>query len=298
MFSIILIWSVIVVLVFFSFNILRLIKRMVLEPLSRIFTAVQLAVGDVLTAAKTINAEDDQMDMDVLETAISKLSKLGEHVTAASKGHSHKMQKVLNNKDIDDDTKKWLQSQYTTEGIHEQRGGLSEADRRRSVEDQVSSNRNETAMARRNSTTQQYITSSGTHLMHDADHDTFAFKMDSFEFNVWDCKSTQELFQVAHWAMVSSHCVADFHLDDTVLRSFISAVEVAYNDDNPYHNFHHAVDTMQTLNQIMRLTKMNETMLTQTDIFAALIAALGHDTGHPGVSSQFLITTRDELAMT
>ena len=37
--------------------------------------------------------------------------------------------------------------------------------------------------------------------------------------------------------------------------------------------------------------------LTKLEVFAALIAAYGHDAGHPAVSAGFLIAVRSEIAL-
>ena len=39
-------------------------------------------------------------------------------------------------------------------------------------------------------------------------------------------------------------------------------------------------------------------MVSRLDMFAGLVAALGHDLGYPGVTNAYLIATRDALALT
>ena len=38
--------------------------------------------------------------------------------------------------------------------------------------------------------------------------------------------------------------------------------------------------------------------MSRSRLFAVLTASIGHDIAHPGVNQQFLVQTRDELAMT
>ena len=93
------------------------------------------------------------------------------------------------------------------------------------------------------------------------------------------------------------------------LYDFIIELSGSYHDGNPYHNFAHAVDVLQCLYYFLcRLgllsfanIRMNHAtnnnvsrnrpqyLLRPKDIFALLIAALGHDAAHPGVNNAFLV---------
>ncbi|CEG68209.1 hypothetical protein RMATCC62417_04519 [Rhizopus microsporus] len=97
------------------------------------------------------------------------------------------------------------------------------------------------------------------------------------------------------------------------LYDFVIDLSNLYHDDNPYHNFSHAVDVLQCiyyfLCHIGLLSFADPTIqpnkpqcdkgciLRPIDIFALLIAAIGHDTGHPGVNNAFLINTSAPLAL-
>ncbi len=88
------------------------------------------------------------------------------------------------------------------------------------------------------------------------------------------------------------------------LYHFIIDLSNIYHDENPYHNFAHAVDVLQCiyyfLCQMGLLPYADGTpmstipkpyrILRPTDIFALLIAAIGHDTAHPGVNNSFLVS--------
>ncbi|CAO3682564.1 unnamed protein product [Rhizopus stolonifer] len=96
------------------------------------------------------------------------------------------------------------------------------------------------------------------------------------------------------------------------LYDFVLELSNLYHDDNPYHNFSHAVDVLQCiyyfLCQIGLLSFADHSslhgstdhkeyrILRSMDIFALLIAAIGHDTGHPGVNNAFLINSSAPLA--
>jgi len=73
------------------------------------------------------------------------------------------------------------------------------------------------------------------------------------------------------------------------VRRFILAVRASMLD-NPYHNFYHVFDVMQTTNALATATG-TMARLDAWERFALLSAALCHDLEHPGVTSQFLSKT-------
>jgi hypothetical protein len=107
----VLIWLVIVFLIGFSQTINKKIDETVMVPFERIFTAVRNAVGDVMSAAKKMGGDGDD-EMGALESAVGKLSVLGEHVTAASTGKQSKAMADVINSELDEKEKAWLQSHY------------------------------------------------------------------------------------------------------------------------------------------------------------------------------------------
>ncbi|KAL7324208.1 3',5'-cyclic-nucleotide phosphodiesterase, variant 2 [Mucor circinelloides] len=95
------------------------------------------------------------------------------------------------------------------------------------------------------------------------------------------------------------------------LYSFILDLANIYHDENPYHNFAHAVDVLQCIyyftcqlglvpfadgTPCMTNSKTYR-ILRPRDLFALFIAAIGHDTAHPGVNNAFLINTSAPLAL-
>ena len=95
------------------------------------------------------------------------------------------------------------------------------------------------------------------------------------------------------------------------LHRFLLAIRQSYHDSNPYHNFCHAVDVLQamfhflckmglippifTSNKRISNRSVNQQrrhvndLLRPADIFALLLASIGHDIGHPGVNNKFLV---------
>ncbi|KAI9299602.1 hypothetical protein BJ944DRAFT_152955, partial [Cunninghamella echinulata] len=101
--------------------------------------------------------------------------------------------------------------------------------------------------------------------------------------------------------------LSHFTVSQDQLYDFIIDLANAYHDDNPYHNFAHAVDVLQCiyyfLNQLGIFPTKNkkktiyQKILKPKQAFALLISAIGHDAGHPGVNNMFLINSRTPLAV-
>ncbi|RIA86790.1 hypothetical protein C1645_828756 [Glomus cerebriforme] len=112
----------------------------------------------------------------------------------------------------------------------------------------------------------------------------------------------------------------ELNVSTDILHRFLFAIRQAYHDSNPYHNFTHAVDVLQAI--FFFLCKMNllptlfsagynkrrgkscnnqqrcrpNDLLRDSDVFALLLASIGHDVGHPGVNNDFLIQSQTPLA--
>ncbi|GBC09025.1 hypothetical protein RclHR1_08560001 [Rhizophagus clarus] len=107
----------------------------------------------------------------------------------------------------------------------------------------------------------------------------------------------------------------ELNISTDALHRFLLAIRQAYHDSNPYHNFTHAVDVLQAI--FFFLCEMNllpslfsgykrqskssglqrpNDLLRSSDVFALLLASIGHDVGHPGVNNDFLIQSQTPLA--
>jgi len=83
--------------------------------------------------------------------------------------------------------------------------------------------------------------------------------------------------------------------DPACLDKFLIAMEDSYQSV-PYHNWYHAVDVLHSIFRWLRLLK-TEKYLLGVERFSLLVAAIGHDAGHLGLSNQFLVETSHELAL-
>ncbi|CAG9320878.1 CHK1_3 [Blepharisma stoltei] len=87
-----------------------------------------------------------------------------------------------------------------------------------------------------------------------------------------------------------------FSIPEPVSDSFFKNLENSYNKEIPYHNACHAADVLHSL--LYFLTQSGLLLsLSTLETFSAMIAALGHDAGHPGLTTRFLINSGHELAI-
>jgi len=91
-------------------------------------------------------------------------------------------------------------------------------------------------------------------------------------------------------------CFSRSSEDDRALSRFVQAAENEYPDKNPFHNFSHATDVLHSVSRMMNIIN-SDAFLTELDQFCLLIAAIGHDLGHPGVNNGFLSEVSHELAL-
>ncbi|OMJ91258.1 hypothetical protein SteCoe_6236 [Stentor coeruleus] len=86
-----------------------------------------------------------------------------------------------------------------------------------------------------------------------------------------------------------------FKIPDNILKCFLKSLEETYYN-NPYHNSMHATDVMCSHLFLLcnsRLYKYSSSL----DIMTGIVAALGHDAGHPARNNRFLVITKHEIAI-
>ena len=88
-----------------------------------------------------------------------------------------------------------------------------------------------------------------------------------------------------------------FGLDRKKLLRWLTKVEEGYSGANAYHNALHAADVTASLYYFLQQPALAR-HTSPLDMLAALLAAVVHDLGHPGVNNTFLETTRDALSVT
>lgn len=97
------------------------------------------------------------------------------------------------------------------------------------------------------------------------------------------------------------YCVRKYGLDVSLglsgvrLTAFLQALEAKYKP-NPYHNSTHAADV---LNSLLFLFKHSPTLadMNELELLGAILAALGHDVGHPAFNNRYLVNTKSSFAL-
>jgi hypothetical protein len=119
--------------------------------------------------------------------------------------------------------------------------------------------------------------------------------VNSWDFNVLQY-SHQQLFEVNQYIFSVMGFFNDFQIPVPVFEAFILEMSRQYKDKNSYHNFFHACDVAHTTFRLIMESELHK-ILSKLEIFSTVVAAIGHDVGHPGVNNNFLVKSRDKLAM-
>ena len=120
----------------------------------------------------------------------------------------------------------------------------------------------------------------------------------NWNFDIWFVNQVtgKSLSVVGNFLFANWNLVEAIHTDLETLGNFLSTLENEY-PKNPYHNACHAADvTHSMLYFLVKGNIMSDINVIESS--SAIVAALGHDVGHPAVSNRFLVNTRDELAIT
>ena len=84
-------------------------------------------------------------------------------------------------------------------------------------------------------------------------------------------------------------------LDEGKVLRFLQELERKYHD-NPYHNSTHAADVLNSLLFLYHQSAIFKDT-TELELFGSIIAALGHDVGHPAFNNRYLANSKSHLCM-
>eukprot|EP00948_MAST-09A_sp_MAST-9A-sp1_P002720 g2720.t1 len=85
-------------------------------------------------------------------------------------------------------------------------------------------------------------------------------------------------------------------IDRQVFANCVATIEKGYIKSNPYHNSLHAADVLQTAHCMLRIERKTH-QHTRHDVFLLLFSCIIHDYKHPGLNSQYLIKSKDKIAL-
>jgi hypothetical protein len=134
----------------------------------------------------------------------------------------------------------------------------------------------------------------------DAVHEIATDILDALEgphFNTWELTKDVRISVAVHVVINNEGCSGwcRANVQESTVGAFVNAIEPKYKP-NPFHNFCHAVDVEYEVARYMKLTSA-ESFLPEISQFWLMIAAIGHDVGHPGVNNVYLVETSNELAV-
>jgi len=122
-------------------------------------------------------------------------------------------------------------------------------------------------------------------------------QVDTWHFDALDNMSKAKLFSACFSIFNAFQLLHEYKVTKEVFNHFLDALFVAYSaNNNHYHNFNHAVDVCQMTYRMVSVNGL-EKVYPKLEIFAVLVAALGHDVGHLGLSNAYLVSTHHELAL-
>lgn len=118
----------------------------------------------------------------------------------------------------------------------------------------------------------------------------------SWKFNIWNF-APFELGPLTFLLMAELRMDRAFNLSADRWRCFLNKVQhLMERNCNPYHNFYHVVDVMQTT--FMFINKMGaRAYLKDIDVLSLMVGALCHDLDHPGLNNPYQINKRTRLAI-
>lgn len=87
-----------------------------------------------------------------------------------------------------------------------------------------------------------------------------------------------------------------FEKGGLILRGFLYALQRNYWEGNPYHNELHAANVAHCAVALLNMFEL-EADCSLLEKIGFILAALGHDVGHPGKSNTFLINCNSSLAI-
>jgi len=140
----------------------------------------------------------------------------------------------------------------------------------------------------------------------DSDHDILQDKLlhvcdwDGFDLaGVHALTGSGTLSAVAFAAFQKFGLFRKLRLDEQKFLRFVTAVQEAYNDQNPYHNSLHAADVVQGAAALLKLPSSAEVChyINPLEVLGCLLAAIVHDMGHKGLNNSYEVATSGEIAL-
>lgn len=89
----------------------------------------------------------------------------------------------------------------------------------------------------------------------------------------------------------------NFSIKQATLLSFLTHIEHKYRGENYYHNSIHAADVLNSSIFLLCTDAYKSGKFLEFEMFGMVVAAIGHDVGHPGLNNAYLVNSMDSVAL-
>lgn len=289
--NILLVIFVVCELIAFSMMLNGTCNKLLVAPLERIFNLIQTNASMVMGALDLDEEEADEMN--TIEAAIMKMTKLVQHVTHGANQGAHLLENALDSQGADAETRAWLMeyatNQQTGKGAGSRPSNLGAGDKVAIATSDENGDAPSGILVKRASDLDNDEQFAGGSNISSA-------LLDSWDFDVWTAGTRADLCAYVHRMFADLGLFRAGLLTPAKLRAFLGEVQKLYRA-NSYHNFEHAIDVTHTTYRFMKLCD-KRLKLSNAERFAMMVGALCHDMDHPGVNNAFLVNTKDQLATT
>jgi len=287
-YSIGVIFLIVVLLVVFTATFNHAVIALVVKPIGRVLSAVTIRLGHVadeltgLLVPDELQDADQDLDLseaDVLEIMVGKL------IGIVSAGLKNREEEILMSTALDGNTKAWLKADYMSSKINSTLT-KQESKRHSALEHLGLPTPSAPWMQSENAFTARPLAVEPS-------------KLEGFDggFDILELDEDQ-LGPVVRYTFEGGQfrLLSEFKVDGDVFNAFAYALNQGYRTEPRYHNWHHGVDVLHTVYLLLTATAA-KVYMEPLELFAALVAALAHDLGHPGVNNGFLVKSQDPLAL-
>jgi hypothetical protein len=278
LYGIIIILLVMVLLVGGASSLQSAVDGIIVIPMEKLSNTLRNSATVMLKSMKVVqeekkkqdgagNEDDDEddeggeLETQMLEKMVEKLARIAATMAPAQMGIGDDM------KNVDKDTTTWLTTQYSNLS----RVFVHEESKSTSVQ----------SLKARSSTNIDSIVSTDI--------------INSWSLDVLDYKHDQ-LIEIWVWIFGSLNVYEEFSFTEDKLKGFLFEISNRYVNDNTYHNFKHGCDVGHTVYRLLMSSGLNQ-VFNHLEVFCMLVAAIGHDVGHPGVNNPYLVKAKHELAL-
>lgn len=148
-------------------------------------------------------------------------------------------------------------------------------------------------------------------VLNQKEKDELEAKLLSWECNAFEIaeKTSNRPLEFVVMSLMNRHELLEhFGIPEQVFRTYIRSIERLYDSSNPYHNNTHAADVSQAVGVILGNSLINDSdddltkasgiaaSLTKIELFAIILGAAIHDVNHPGVTNDFLVNSKADVA--